>query len=120
MLLPATPILRFPFSLSTVISRFAHFHVEHVRLHHTRQAKNFDLERHVAEIRVRAEHRCGQLLAEVPKAEGAAGNPGGQGAKIVPSEDTRTQTLADLGITYDQSAEWQKLADMPAMPAMPA
>jgi hypothetical protein len=41
------------------------------------------------------------------KAKGAQGNPGGQGAKIVRSEEATTQTLADLGITKDQSSDWQ-------------
>jgi hypothetical protein len=80
---------------------------------YAKQAKNLDAERHAAEIRVRAERRCGELLAEMPKAKGAAGNPGGQGAKIVPSEDTRAQTLAQLGISYDQSSQWQQLAALP-------
>lgn len=80
---------------------------------YAKQAKNLDAERHAAEIRVRAERKCGELLAEMPKAKGAAGNPGGQGAKIVQSPNVTTQTLADLGITKRQSSEWQQLAEVP-------
>jgi hypothetical protein len=62
---------------------------------------------------MRAERKCGQLLKAMQKNTGAQGNPGGRGAQIVPSDDTRAHpTLADLGITYDQSSQWQKLADM--------
>ena len=35
-----------------------------------RQAKNHDAERGATEIRVRAERRLGELLKEMPKAEG--------------------------------------------------
>lgn len=80
---------------------------------YAKQAKNIDAERHASEIRVRAERRCGELLAEMPKAKGAAGNPGGQGAKIVQSPNGTTQTLSDLGISKRQSSEWQKLAAVP-------
>jgi hypothetical protein len=75
-----------------------------------RQARNTDAEWKACEIRLRAERRCGQLLAEMEKARGARGNPGGQGATIVRSHDATTQSLADLGITKTQSSRWQKLA----------
>ena len=56
---------------------------------------------------------AGQLLREMEKATGARGNPGGQGAPVVPSRDTRAQKLSDLGISHDQSSRWQKLAAIP-------
>jgi len=80
------------------------------------QAKNRAAERHAAEIRVRAERRCGQLLKEMPKAKGAAnGAPGpGRGNKTVSDEATAfsSPTLSQLGVTRDQSSEWQKLAEV--------
>jgi len=70
------------------------------------------LERHAAEIRVRAERKCGELLADLPKNKGAAfeGNPGKGDARL---PEGTTQTLADLGISKRQSSEWQKLAAVP-------
>jgi hypothetical protein len=49
------------------------------------------------------------------KAIGARGNPGGKGAKVVPSTEVRTQTptISDLGLTYNQSANFQRLARIP-------
>jgi N6-adenosine-specific RNA methylase IME4 len=65
-------------------------------------------------IKVRAERVIGQQLRQYPKAKGAKGNPGGRGAKIVRSAAGTAQlTLCDLGITKKQSAQWQKLADIP-------
>ena len=42
----------------------------------------------------------------MPKAKGAKGNPRGRGAKIVRSGQS-TASLAEQGITKDQSADWQ-------------
>lgn len=79
---------------------------------YARQAKNFELERRACEIRLRAERKGGQLLKQMEKQQGARGNPGGRGAKVVASRGTTPQ-LKDLGITRDQSSNWQKLADIP-------
>ena len=76
---------------------------------HAKQAKNLDAERKAAEIRVRAERRCGELLAEMPKAEG--GRPPKTGNRSEPV--SAPQTLSDLGITKKQSSDWHKLADFP-------
>ena len=79
---------------------------------YAKQAKNLDAEKHAAEIRVRAERRCGELLAEMPKATPSGNN---QHGKVEVSEDsTHPKTLSDLGITRDQSSQWQKLAAVPA------
>jgi hypothetical protein len=59
--------------------------------------------------------RAGQMLREMDKQNGARGNPGGRGAKIVASADARAQpaALADFGISHTQSSRWQKLAASP-------
>lgn len=82
------------------------------------QAHDREAERKVAEIRVRAERRCGQLLIEMPKAKGAAnGQPGpGRGNKTQSNEATTFSddqpTLAQLRISNEQSSQWQKLAEI--------
>jgi len=82
---------------------------------YARQAQNVEAERRACEIRLRAERKAGQLLAAMEKAKGAAGNPSGRGAPIVRSHDVTTQTLADLGISKNQSSRWQKLASVPKL-----
>jgi hypothetical protein len=72
------------------------------------QAKNYTAERHAAEIRVRAERKFAQLYQAGPKAKG--GRPTEN-----PSDATsgfEAPTLAELGVTYDQSSQWQKLAQL--------
>ena len=74
------------------------------------QARDRVLIDQATEIRLRAERRVGQLLADMP---GARGNPGGRGAKIERSQDATTQpTLSDLDINKTQSSRWQKLAGL--------
>ena len=73
---------------------------------YARQAKDSELIQYATEIKVRAERRCGELLARTEKNKGAA----------TPSNDTRasTPTLRDMGLTYDESSRYQQLAAMPA------
>jgi len=81
---------------------------------YAKQAKNRQLETDATEIRIRAERRLGEMLAETPKATG--GEHGGRvridGARKVPSNPT--STLADIGITKKLSARSQKLAAISA------
>jgi len=67
------------------------------------------MERQACEIRLRAERRAGQLLAEMEKAKGS---PGNQHTGPVERAD-RSKTLPELGISRDQSSQWQKLAKIP-------
>jgi hypothetical protein len=46
-------------------------------------------------------------------AKGARGNPCRRGARIVRSDNPTAQTLDELGISKDQSAQWAKLAEIP-------
>lgn len=78
-----------------------------------RQAKNIEAERQACEIRLRAEKKAGQLDKKREKQQGARGNPGGQGAKFVGSDNTTPQTLKELGLSKDQALQWRKLDDVP-------
>jgi hypothetical protein len=78
-----------------------------------RQALNIDAERQAAEIRIRAERRCGILLREMQKAKG--GRPTNRFAEATGFQETTAAqaTLSDLGISKHQSMDWQKLAAVP-------
>jgi hypothetical protein len=66
---------------------------------YARQALNTEAERRAAEIRMRAERKMGQLLDDELK--------DGRPEKVSPRS-----TLSDLGITRDQSSQWQRLGRM--------
>jgi hypothetical protein len=68
---------------------------------YARQAKNTEAEQQACEIRLRAERKAGQLLRDMEKLKGRPQKA---------STDTR---LSDVGVSYDQSSKWQKLADVP-------
>jgi hypothetical protein len=72
------------------------------------QALNIEAERQACEIRLRAERRAGQLLRLREKAKGAAEPGTNRGA--TPCHDVSASPLADLGISHDQSSNWQKPA----------
>ena len=63
--------------------------------------------------RVRAERKCGELLAETEKAKGSKGQLIGRdpsGGSVVRPPEQNVKTLSEMGITKDQSSKWQKLA----------
>lgn len=70
---------------------------------YARQAKNTEAERRACEIRLRAERKAGQLLSAMEKNKGTA----------VPTRSDSATTLADMGVSKDQSSRWQKLANVP-------
>lgn len=71
---------------------------------YARQAKDTELVQWATEIKVRAERRAGQMLAEMPK------NPGELRNSSRSHDVTATKTLADIGISKNESSRWQKLA----------
>ena len=74
--------------------------------YYARMADNTEAETQACEIRLRAERKAGKLLREMDKAKG--GRPPKN-----PSDDTRGfKTLSEMGISYDQSSDWQKMADV--------
>jgi len=77
--------------------------------HYFRLAENTEAERLACEIRLRAERKAGAILRTMQKAKGSPGNQ--HTGPLTRSEGTKT--LADLGITHNQSSQWQKLAEVP-------
>jgi hypothetical protein len=76
---------------------------------YARQAKDTELIQYATEIKVRAERRCGEMLARTERAPGAKG----VGTSAVERYDTTPPTLSDMGLTRDESSRYQQLAAMP-------
>ena len=77
-----------------------------------RMAKDKTLETDAAEIRMRAERRLGQMIAQQKETVGL--NTGAKGiGKSVLVGNEGTPKLADVGISYDLSSRAQKLAAVP-------
>ncbi len=64
--------------------------------------------RKAEEIKLRAERRAGELLKEGDIQRGG-GFRGNQHNEV----KSKVTTLADIGVTRDQSSKWQKIADIP-------
>lgn len=81
---------------------------------YARQANDSELIKYATEIRVRAQRRAGEMLAATPKNKGTQVCGGDDtGAPVVKASDRReVATLADMGITKNQSSNWQALASM--------
>lgn len=79
-------------------------------------ALNTEAERKAIEIRIRAERRAGELLKLAKEAgqrhseNGTAHRPS---KKVSNGATPSRPTLAEIGITRDQSSDWQKLAEIP-------
>lgn len=67
----------------------------------------------IAEIKLRAERRAGELLAEMPKAKGGQPYQEQPTGNTVKPVETTTPTLTDLGISKAQSSRWQSIASLP-------
>ena len=74
---------------------------------YARQAKNYDLEIDLCRIRLRAERKAGELLKQM--GEAGERDPGGRGR----IESRPATQLRDLGVSRDQSSDWQQLAAIP-------
>lgn len=64
---------------------------------YAKQANDFELERDAAIARVRAERKCGELLAEMEKRKGARMNGGGVVPAVVLDDRRGLRTLIDPG-----------------------
>jgi hypothetical protein len=78
---------------------------------YAKQANNHEAELQAIQIRVRAERKAGELLKEIPTAQG-------QRTDLVPPRDEvlapKQKVLSDLNISKQGAAEWERLADVPA------
>jgi N6-adenosine-specific RNA methylase IME4 len=85
---------------------------------YAQQAKDRTLIHHATEIRMRAEIRAGELLAQMEKNKGTRGQLRGDlplgGCAPKPPTSDPTPTLRELGINKWQSSRWQKLAALSA------
>jgi hypothetical protein len=78
---------------------------EALRLYVKQQDEGLEMQNAIAEIKIRAERRAGEMLAETEKNKGAATRSGDRTA-LPP-------TLGELGVTKNQSSEWQQIAEIP-------
>jgi hypothetical protein len=77
---------------------------------YAKQANDMELEWDAARARVRAERKCGELLAEMEKAKGGRPEETPNKSEGVIEEP---KTIEEMGLTYKQSSDFQKLAAVP-------
>jgi hypothetical protein len=80
---------------------------------YARQALNLDAERKAVEIRLRAERKAGQLLAQMDRSKGGGEKGVGRRGKNAVDQHDSIPTLEELGISRDQSSQWQKMGAIP-------
>jgi hypothetical protein len=111
----ATELVRYDSMCQAIASAYEVDEVKDIRdraaalEHYARQAHNIEAERQCCEIRLRAERKAGQLLAKMEKATPRGSNQ----HQDVSRDPTHPRPLSDLGITRDQSSQWQKLGEVP-------
>lgn len=83
---------------------------EAVRVYYRQIGETLEVQNDVAEIKIRAERRAGELLREM--ADNGERVTQSEGYNRMASNNT-TPILSDLGITRDQSSNWQRIAAIP-------
>ena len=76
-------------------------------LAYAKQAGDYELQNQAAEIRILAERRAGELLADMHATGQRQGKEHGRPTKV-----SSPTTLPKLGITRDQSSKWQRMAKL--------
>lgn len=77
---------------------------EALRMYCKQAGESLEMQNAVAEIKIRAERRAGELLAEMPKLHGA---------RPADTDLRDVSPLEDIGISYQQSSRWQQIASVP-------
>jgi hypothetical protein len=79
---------------------------------YAKQAKNRELEVQFAEVKVRAEIKCGELLKDM--AANGLRDQGNGGDRKSQSHDATVNNLENLGLSKDESSRYQQAAKAPA------
>lgn len=85
---------------------------EALRMYHRQRDDAFDAQNTAAEIKVRAERRAGELIAQGQE-EGTIANAGGDRKSNKSKSHDGILILNDLGITANESSRWQAEAAVP-------
>lgn len=87
---------------------------EALRLYMRQAGESLEMQNDVAEIKLRAERRAGEILRDMEKAKGVrmAGRDSLGGSIVKPPSDD-APTYADLGLNKTQAHRWQTIAAMP-------
>jgi 16S rRNA G966 N2-methylase RsmD len=83
---------------------------EALRIYMKQAGESLQMQNDVAEIKLRAERRAGELLQDMERAKPQ--DTLARGNTVLPREE-RPPTLADLGLSKMQSHRWQTIASMP-------
>jgi hypothetical protein len=86
---------------------------EALRLYVKQQGDSLEMQNDIAEIKLRAERRAGELLAEMGENEQRQRRGGDRKSKLHDETLIEPPTLSDLGITKSQSSRWQQEAKVP-------
>ena len=79
---------------------------EAVRLYVKQQGESLEMQNEIATIKLRAERKAGELLAEIERVEN------GKSPSSV-DEPTYTEILKNNGLSYGSADRWQKIATLP-------
>lgn len=80
---------------------------EALRLYAKQAGETLEVQNNVAEIKIRAERRAGELLANMDR------HPPGPSKQDQSQRGTEPPTLSELGIDRKQSSRWQQVAALP-------
>lgn len=77
---------------------------EALRAYAKQAGESLEMQNMIAEIKIRAERKAGELLKEIPKETGK---------RVDLTSSVDSTKLQSVGISRNQSSDWQKIADIP-------